>query len=857
MPIIEHTKGATSSYDTLLYKGPDQLVSEKEKEGETWIKENMDYYWAIATAQYRKNFATLKGNYELVKGVLKRTDFYEEAQPEIRTLVDNLLVNEDLPAYVKHYSILTPINTLIGEMTKRPDNVYVKAFDDNSKSEELQFKTDILQQYIIQNAKQMLSAKLAQQGIELETEEEFEQMTMERVEEYLTSYTSTAEKWASHMLEFLKVRFNIKEKSEDAFRDLLISAREFYHIYEDNSNIGLGIEVPNPVNVWYQTTPDEKYTSDPLNKNTGAYAAGIIDVMELSEILQKFNLTEEEIKHLRDYSGKDFLLDARESNLVSPKFGEMGIEYDTYDPAVLRARLENEAALMEDETNVDILGIGTNVGTYGYKYTVLRAYWLSKKKIGKLIYINAEGEEITDLVDENYKDGDHPQELSIEWTWVNQWYQGVKIGHDIYYVKPFTLFDYCPILGCTFEGRNTKPASLVDAMKPYQILYNVAMNQLFRLLEKDMGVVFLMSLRHIPVPKDGAHEDAVEMWEAEAREKGVVFVDDSPENLKGTSSFNNYNAVNLSRSQEIQARYELALAIRTECWKLVGISEQRQGNVTASESATGTNAALSQSYAQTESWFSQHEYLLNKVYQAMLDATMYIESNKPNSTVSYITNEGTHAFVQVNGSELKLKDIGVLITSRQEDAENLRQMKLLAQSMLQNGADPYTISLLYNSKSSRFIQDSFKKLKDKAEQFQQQQQQLEEQKLQQAEQQFAQQQELLQLQLEKQQAFEAYQAEQDRLSAEKIAYIRAASGMQSPDTAQFDNESLKLKSDYDLKTREITQKQQELLSKSTIEQRKLEVDNRKIDMEKYKADTALKIARENRVGERAKAKTKK
>ena len=39
------------------------------------------------------------------------------------------------------------------------------------------------------------------------------------------------------------------------------------------------------------------------------------------------------------------------------------------------------------------------------------------------------------------------------------------------------------------------------------------------------------------------------------------------------------------------------------------------GSITASESATGTNAAISQSYSQTEPLFVAHEYVLKHVSQ--------------------------------------------------------------------------------------------------------------------------------------------------------------------------------------------------------------------------------------------------
>ena len=64
-------------------------------------------------------------------------------------------------------------------------------------------------------------------------------------------------------------------------------------------------------------------------------------------------------------------------------------------------------------------------------------------------------------------------------------------------------------------------------------------------------------------------------------------------------------------------------------------------------------AAIQQSYAQTEPLFVAHEYVLGQLYQAIIDASLYIEANKPASTVSYITSEGESAFVQVSGTDLK------------------------------------------------------------------------------------------------------------------------------------------------------------------------------------------------------------
>ena len=654
MSIIRYTKDATVRY-AYLNIFPDQFKTDKEKQDESWIKNTMDYFANKAYAEYIKNRDTFVKNYDLVKGILRMEDFYQE--PEVKSFTDMLTSDLQLPAYVKHYSIITtPINELVGEISKRPDSYKVKAFDDDSKSEELKFKTESLQNYVISKIKQSVALKAAMEGEEI-SEEDLQAISMEQVKEELDSYTSIAEKWANHVLTCQKADFNIKEKSEDAFRDLLISAREFYHIYEDNSKVGYNIEVANPKNTWFLTTPDRKYISDPTGRAQGAYAAGTVQVMELSEIIEAIpDLTKEEIDHLRSSLQDYGLINVRESNLGNPEVspGTDSVTYDTYDPLVLQTRMIIESEMKENNDGLkDFLGLTSNVSSFGYKYVVVRSYWISKRKIGKLIYLDELGNEQSTLVDETYKSGTIPTQQSLEWGWVNQWYQGIKIGPDIYHVKPFKLLNYCPIIGTTYEVKNTEAMSLIDLMKPFQVLYNVCMNQLYKLLEKEVGKVYLTSIRHVPIPKDGDAQDALDVWEMEARNRGVVFIDDSPENLKSPSSFNQFRDIDLTRTQEIQSRYNLAVQLKNECWELVGMSKQRLGSISASESATGVNTAVQQSYSQTEPLFVAHEYVMGQLYQAIIDASLYVEAAKPQSTLSYITSEGQSAFVQVNGTDLK------------------------------------------------------------------------------------------------------------------------------------------------------------------------------------------------------------
>jgi hypothetical protein len=861
MAIIRYTKDATIRY-AYLNIFPDQFKTEKEKQDESWIKNTMDYFANKSYAEYVKNRDTFVKNYDLVKGILRMEDFYQE--PVVSSFTQTLEANLNLPSYVKMYSIITtPLNELVGEISKRPDAFRVKAFDDDSQAEELEFKTGILQEYIMNEARQKILTKAQLDGQELE-DEEVQQMTLDQVKDELDSYTSVAEKWANHILTCQKAEFNLKEKSEDAFRDMLISAREFYHIYEDNSKLGFNIEVANPKNTWFLTTPDRKYVSDPTGRAQGAYAAGIVQVMELSEIIEAIpDLTKEEIDHLRSSLQDYGLINVRESNLGNPDAtpGIDSVQYDTYDPLVLQTRMIIESEMKENDDGLkDFLGLTSNVSSFGYKYVVVRAYWISKKKIGKLIYTDEMGNEQSMLVDETYKSKTIPTEISLEWGWINQWYQGIKIGPDIYHIKPYKLLSYCPIIGLVHEIKNTEAKSLVDLMKPFQVLYNVCMNQLYTLLEKEVGKVYLTSIRHIPVPKDGDAQDALDIWELEARNRGVVFIDDSPENLKGQSSFNQFRDIDLTRTQEIQSRYNLAMQLKTECWELVGMSRQRMGSVSASESATGTNAALTQSYSQTEPLFVAHEYVLGQLYQAIIDAALYVESSKPQSTLSYITSDGESAFVQVNGTDLRFRDLKVFLTNRPEDQKMFNELRGLSQAVIQNGGSLHDIIELYSTDSVRKMKKVFKSLKDKQDAMQQQQLDLQQQQQQQQQEQAMAQLQQAQEAQERQLAHDDYQKELDRINKKEIALIAAESKSGplsdldmsgAPDVLEINKlglEQSKAANEYQLRL-------QEIQSRTRQDAEKLQLEREKLQVARENQANDLAVAKENAKG-RANKKTK-
>ena len=705
--IIESLKEYTDPLNH-AYFYPEQFVSLSEKEKEQWIKSTMDYFANIAFSQYKQNI-NFRKNYRLLNGEFNFADYtnvpeYQELMSYLSDVPDQ---EPEVPQHLKHYPIVNPpINQLKGELINRPHKYKVKAVDDEAINETIDFRTELIKEHFLQK----LQAQLEGQPIDPEQEAQMQK----EIQDKILDYTSVAEEWGNKTLNALKYHFNFREKSQGSFLDFLVTGKEFHHFYPDNSRLGFNYKVENPSNVWYLANRNAQYTSD-------CWALGLIEVLSMTEIVERYNLTGEEVEHLKNRS-----LQNLRNNEYSPLAPALP---DPNDP-LWQLTFEN----VGDFANG---GIDHNVFSFNsqHSYTVVTSYWQSKKKIFKRTYLDEEGFQQEMFVSEDYKMDKTLGDVMLEELWINEWWRGIKIGADIYVnVEPLEFTQQAPIVGIINTTRNTQGKSLLDLLKPYQVLYNICMNQLWELLEKEIGVVFLGDLKVVP-KKDS--QDPIETMLWNAKNRGTLLIDTSIENTGGAVQFNQFSRLDLTRSQEIQARIQLAQQLRLEAYELVGLTRQRLGNSQASDTATAANNALIQSFAQTETWFAWHDNILQKVYQTILDMAQYIELQKPTSTLNYLNSELETVFLQVSKNEL-LHELFVFVSSYAEDKVTLEQLKQLAQPAMQNGAELSEMVDLFTANSERSLRKTLGDVQKRKEAIRQQEQALKQQQLEQQQAQFEQ-----------------------------------------------------------------------------------------------------------------------
>lgn len=892
---------------------PDHFLPLKEKESSDWIKSTMDYYANIAYSQYWTN-QSMKKNYDLINGILVKEDYFTSDFEHLVEFLDES-TSVELPDYIKHYTMMNPpLNTLIGEITKRPDNVRFKAIDEYSHNEYMRAKTDMLQEMYLKKVEDIIMQKAMKMGLieqkeELQAQmqelssqiqasaesvqagaaqsEEMQQELMAKSQEYQAqieqvnqqiqqinqqiesfrpkeverykskTFQSTAEQWANLKLDQFRHYFNIKDKSEDGFRDLLVTAREFHHIYTSKDKMGMNYEVLNPVRVWFLTEPDPVFTTD-------CYAIGYIQSMEISKIIEKFDLTDEEVEYLRNHRDDYVKNPNADVNIFeTQKTGYSSITYPQHNPlrtqyeATLRSELEQHQLLDSYDPT------GTRYSPYGYlgydtrnhRFTVVMGYFKGKRKIGRLTYMDEEGMEQVKIIDEQYEWDKNDPTITVEWEYSNCWYKGYRIGQAVYHIEPLYHTDLPPIIGGFYKSKNTLPKSMVDQMKVYQIVYNICLNQLYLLLEKEVGVAVLYNLRHLPKYKDMTDEDALDKMTTLAKESGVVGIDDSPENTKGQSTFNQYTRLDLTRTQEIQSRISLATWAKQQCWELLGFTPQRMGNIVGNETATGINQSLSQSFAQTEPITTTHEQIMNLVYQQLIDTAQHVEASKPVSIINYVNADMHDTFFMINGEDLKMKDLQVFVTNRSDDKRKLEEIRQLSLAYAQNQLHPYYTTMINTSQSVSEIREFLKGDMEKKEEQQAKQQQMQQQQIEQQKQ-IAEQQQQLQKQIADQKlAFEAEQNDLDRKKDIMIAQINSMRYAQNtdvntnetPDSLEIDKfnaDYTKMMADIDSKQKDLNMRKEQTMMDGDIKSQELRLKEKEIDskerIETIKAQTALK-----------------
>jgi hypothetical protein len=393
---------------------PLQFIPKKEKDID-WCAWNMDWLEWNGIKQIRRNARRLMKNYKLAKGLIDKTDYIVEEDNEMLEIVDQLAIDDEAPALdLKFYPIIpNVINTLVAEFAKRNRRVSFRAVDEFTHNEIMEAKRAEIESALVKQAELRLLGKMIEQGMDPQDPEVAKMMqeqlslnnikTLPEINEFFSKdYEVIAEKWASKQMLIDEQRFRMDELEEMAFRDSLITDREFWHfkMLEDDYIP----EVWNPVLTFYNKSPNCRYISD------GNWV-GKLDMMTVPDVIDHYGwlMNEEQLASLQQY----YPISAAGYPITG--YQNDGTFYDatkSYDWNVGSPSLNyRQLTSMRDNfinNGSDIvswvLGESEDYGTEWVTnmMRVTTAYWKSQRKVGHLTKIDETGAVTTDIVSEEY-----------------------------------------------------------------------------------------------------------------------------------------------------------------------------------------------------------------------------------------------------------------------------------------------------------------------------------------------------------------------------------------------------------------------------------------------------------------------
>lgn len=778
------------------------------KKGKAWRKKCVDFGDNHSLLHYhlaRKSVYAMKINYDLINGRIHMTD--------LKALINPYDIDASfIPDNIQHYPIInSKLEILRGEEAKRLFDFRAVVTNPSAISEmeeEKNNEVNAMLQQLISN--------------ESQSEEEFNK-ELEKMADYFTyEYQDKREIRANLLVNHYIKELDVPQLFNKGFTDAYTVGEEIYQCDIIGGEPTLEKLDPRKIRIIKAGSSDRIEDADMIVIEDYQSPGKIIDAYW--DQLSKKDI--ETIENAPNNTGNNYTdsmdnLDARYGFVPN-----VSLEWNAGDSII------DPYSLFDNTYDTAMLPYDMNGNV-----RVLKVYWKSRRQIKKVKSYNPEtGEEEFNFYPEHYHcDPIKGEEEQV--FWVNEAWEGTKIGPDIYINMRPRLVQYnrlsnpsaCHfgIIGSIYNINGDEPYSLVDIMKPYAYLYDVFHDRLNKTIAKNMGKIVRMDFAKVPKGWD------VDKWLYYININNIAVEDSFKEGSVGMATgklaggMNNASSgvIDASLGNEIQQYINILEWISNKIGDLAGISRQREGQISNRETVGGVERATLQSSLITERLFFIHDNVKKRVLECFLE-TAKIAFKGRKKKFDYILNDGSKKIMEIDGDEFAECDYGIVVDNSNGTQELNQKLDTLAQAALQNQLlDFSSIMKLYTlqsmSEKQRMIENNEKKKKEELMQQQQAAQQLQQQQLQQqaeiaqmqAEQEYKMHQEKLETQLLVAQINS--QAEADRMAImNRDAYEDKAIEREklSENARQF-NEKLALDKkkqadDYKLKEKQINIKNQ-------------------------------------------------
>lgn len=659
----------------------------------------------------RKSVFQMQINYDLLNGKIHMED--------LKRMVNPFGIDASfIPDSVQHYPIInSKLNVLVGEESERLFDWRVVVTNPDAVSEIEREKND--------EANMRLQKLLADDSV---NEDQFRQ-NIERLSDYFQyEWQDKREARANQLLAHYIKELDVQVKFNHGLVDAEVAGEEMYQFDIVGGEPVMWKLDPRKVRVIKSGTSDRIEDADIIV---------IEDYWSPGRIIDVFwdQLSKEDIKKIENAPDNANAPYADEMGNIDPRYGFIPTT-DLYPTA--GDSLADPLALFGDNPDEGLLPYDMHGNV-----RVLRVYWKSRRKIKKVKSYDPEtGEEQYDIRPEDYiidpNKGEEEQTL-----WINEAWEGTKIGSDIYIgmgprpVQYNTMSNpsrcHFGIIGTIYNRNGDEPFSMVDMVKPYAYAYDVYHDELRRLLARNVGKVVRMDFAKVPKGWDA------DKWIYYMKVNGIAVEDSFKEGDYGAATnklaggLNNASSgvIDASLGNEIAQYIQLLEWIDNQVGNMLGISKQREGQISNRETVGGVERATLQSSHITKWIFIAHENLKKRCLECLLE-TAKIAMRGGKKKFQYILPDGAEKMMEIDGDEFAECDYGLIVDNSNGSQELNQKLETLAQAALQNQLlDFSTLMKIYTTQSlaekQRMVESCERKIYERQAQQQQAQLQMQQQ----------------------------------------------------------------------------------------------------------------------------------
>jgi hypothetical protein len=721
---------------------PKQRVPLSQKD-EKWKKDCVDAFINLSKFGISERRAYLRSLYDYYNGVIDEEDYNYVLKPYGKT-------RKNFPTKLRNYPIIKPIiDLLLGEKSKRPLEYTVTVQNADAISQ----KEEQLQNLLLNNIRTQFLNTLIQQG-QVEGDPQEVPLPKQVQEEFNRSYVDSRAIRGQHALNYIMNQQEIYDKFQKQFFHFLIAGECYSHKGVRRNEPFY--EVINPLDVDFDKDPDIDFVED------GDWAI------------------------IRKFSHASTIVDAYGEFLTADQILELESPTHTSAEAYLLYRAEASGA--DDNIYRNRL------------IEIVTVYWKSRKRIGFLTYIDPNtGTQEVKEVDETFKltkEMKEQMEASLEWEWVNEAWEGIRIDRRFYIkMNPLatqrTSLDnpsICklPINGRKYSDINSQPISLVSLGIPYQLNYNIYKYRMELAIARSKDIVAQFDINMIPKNWD------MDKFMYYVEGTGIAWVDYNKEGIQLSPQHQSVLDMSI---KTISQYLTLLESIMVEWEKLSGVNRQRQGSVGMYEGKGTSQQAIVQSSHITEDIFRKFSNFEQRELQGLIDYSKVAWVNGKKGM--FVMPDNTLAELDVEGLGHLESEYGIFVSDAGKDVEKLQAIRSFAQSAVQNGLPMSAAISIFESDSFPQIKDKIKQAEKAQEELQKAQQEAQAQQSQQALQ-------VQQAQIESQQL----DKEKDRQLQIELALI-AAENDDKKNSASLE----KMMKDFEIKQKQLELKEQEINNK--------------------------------------------